>query len=380
MTPAGRPPIGRALGLLLAVVMLLFSSSCMPPPVTRTRSVAAVNSLLVVSEMREEGSTVWAFNPANLQDKRLLGNFPHQRGFPLRGVVSPDGTSIALVQLPPGADRFSGARLLIMLRDGSSQRTLEEGIDYDIVPIWSPDSREMAFVKRAGPASAGTAPGVSEVPPSPSPTEVYAAGADGKNRRLLFKDAQSLDLYLVGWQNDVKRIVYRKFTKAGDEVWAFDLASGQSQRLSSLSKSPAYGVKLSPDGNTLIASVRQDNGFDVITESLDGQNRRVLSKGNRRPSSPLFAPDGRRIAFDVETTDQGASVGIMDTGPETVTRLSSPSGSKEIPLSFSPDGVWILVRVNQEGRSRVYLLRVNDGTKEHLDSAYWIEPIGWTRG
>lgn len=380
MIQAGSILNRRALGLLLAVAALLLSASCGPPPVTRTKttSVPSVN-LLVVSEMREEGSTLWAINPANIQDKRLMGSFPHQPGFPLMGVISPDGASIALVQLPPGADRFSGARLLIVSKDGVNQRALEEGIDYDILPVWSPDSRELVFVKRAGPAAAG-APVAPEAPPAPPPTEVYAIGADGKNRRLLFMDSQSLDLYLVGWHKDGKRIIYRRFTAAGDELWAFNLSNGQPQALSTLSTTPAYGVRISPDGTAVVASVLQDKAYNVVSQSLEGQSRKVLSKGNRRPSSPLFAPDGRRIAFDVEPPQQGAAVGIMDAGAETITRLSSPSGGKEIPLTFSPDGEWLLIRHSQDGRTRALLLRMKDGTKEFLDTAYWVEPIGWIKG
>ncbi|MDO8688497.1 MAG: hypothetical protein Q7R39_00545 [Dehalococcoidia bacterium] len=364
--------------MFLALMVLMLPVACAPPPVITTKTVAG--DLLVASEMREEGSSVWAINPSNLQDKRLLGSFPHQPGFPLRGSVSPDGSSIALSLLPPGADRFSGARLIIMAKDGSSQKVLEEGIDYDILPVWSPDSQQLAFVKRAPPAPDGAATGAAEVP-ALSPSEVYASSLDGKSRRLLFKDSQSLDLYLVGWPLNGKSIIYRRFTSAGDQLWAFDLASGQSQSLSTLSKAPAYGVRLSPDGASVVASVRQDTGFDVVSQSLEGQNRRVLSKANRSASNPLFAPDGRRVAFDVEPLQPGAaSVGIMDVGGEAVTQLSSPAGGKDIPLSFSPDGNWLLVRHSQDGRTQPFLLRVSDGVKEYLDAAYWLEPIGWTKG
>ncbi|MDP2660027.1 MAG: hypothetical protein Q8R28_04800 [Dehalococcoidia bacterium] len=367
------------MGLLLTLVVLALPMACSPPAVTRTKTVA--ENLLVASEMREEGSTVWAINPSNLQDKRLLGSFHHQPGFPLRGSVSPDGASIALSLLPPGADRFSGARLVVMAKDGSSQTPLEEGIDYDVLPVWSPDSQQLAFVKRAAPAPAGEAAGASEVLPAPSPTEVYASSLDGKSRRLLFKDSQSLDLYLVGWPLNGKSIIYRRFTSAGDQLWSFDLASGQSQSLSTLSKAPAYGVRLSPDGASVVASVRQEAGFDVVSQSLEGQNRRVLSKANRTASNPLFAPDGRRVAFDAEPLQQGASsVGIMDVGAEAVTQLSSPAGGKDIPLSFSPDGNWLLVRHSQDGRAQNFLLRVSDGVKEYLDAAYWLEPVGWIKG
>lgn len=367
---------------VIAAVILLTAASCQTQPLTRTQSgAAATRASLVVSEMREEGSTVWAVNPTNIQDKRVLGSFPHQPGFPLRGSISPDERILALVQLPPGADRFTGARLLLMNNDGSGQRVLEEGIDYDILPLWSPDSKELAFVKRSGlPTPAAGAAAAAQALPAALLAEVYVSGADGKNRRLLFKDSQSLDLYLVAWTNDGKRLVYRRFSDAGDEVWAFDMTVGQSQRLSSLGRAPAYGVRLSPDGGSIVASVRQNNSYDVISQTLDGQNRRVLSKGNRSSSSPIFAPDGRRIAFDVEPPQQGAAVGIMETGADTISRLSSPAGGKEVPLLFSPDGEWLLVRHYQEGRSRAFIMRIKDGLKEYLETAYWVEPIGWVKG
>ncbi len=372
----------RVVVSLLAVLALGLGVSCQPPPLTQSRLQTGIANLVIISEMREEGSTIWAINPADLLDKRLLASFPHQSGFPLRGAISPDGRSMALVQLPPGAERFSGARVVVMNKDGTGQRTLEDGIDYDITPLWSPDSRELVFVKRSGqPQAPGGAPGAAEVPPPAPSAEVYAVGSDGNNRRLLFKDAQSLDLYLVAWQKDGKRVILRRFLTTGDELWALDLAGSPLQRLSVLSRTPAYGVGLSPDGASVIASVRQDDSsYDVISQSMDGQSRRVLSKGNRRPSNAIFAPDGRRIAIDVEPPQQGAALGIMEAGADTITRLSSPSGGKEVPLTFSPDGEWLLVRHLQEGRARALILRIRDGTKEYLETAYWVEPIGWTKG
>lgn len=372
----------RTAGWLLAFLALALVISCQPPPLTQSRLQAGTANLLILSEMREEGSTLWAFNPANLQDKRVLGSLPHQPGFPLRGAMSPDGRLMALVQLPPGAERFTGARLVLMNKDGTGQKTLEDGVDYDILPLWSPDSRELVFVKRSGPAPAPAGPpGAAETPPAAPPAEVYAMGSDGKNRRLLLKDSQSLDLYLVAWQRDGKRVVFRRFTTGGDELWALDMAGGQTQRLSSLSRAPAFGVQLSPDGTSVIASVRgEDSGYQVISQSLDGQSRRVLSKGNRGPSNAVYAPDGRRVAFDVEPPQQGAALGVMEAGGDTITRLSSPTGGKEVPLSFSPDGEWLLVRHLQEGRARALILRMRDGVKEYLETAYWVEPVGWTKG
>lgn len=378
MTLSGRRRGGQAAWLLAA--LLLASASCQPPPLIQSQSRAASVAWLVVSEMREESSTVWAVNVANLQDKRVLASFPHQPGFPIRGAVSPDGGSIALVQLPPGADRFSGARLLVMGADGSGQRVLEERVDYDVLPQWSPDGKEVAFLRRSQPTPPAAAPGGAEAPPAAPAPQVYAVGADGKNRRLLFQDAQALDLYLVAWHPDGRRLLYRRFSGAGDELWAFDLVAGRAQLLSKLSQVPVYGVHLSPDGVGLVASVRQGDSYDVISQSLAGQDRRVLSQGNRRPSNPLYTPDGRRIAFDTELPQQASAVGIMEAGAQSITRLSSPEGGKEVPLLFSPDGERLLLRHDQDGRARTLILRLKDGAKEYLDTAYWVEPIGWPKG
>ena len=379
----GKAQTARAAILVLVVLTLALAASCRPDPVTQSLSKyrAVPSPLLIVSEMREEGSTVWAVNPANLTDRRVLGTFPHQPGFPIRGAISPDELSVALVQLPPGADRFTGARLLMMNSDGTGLRTLEEGVDYDVQPPWSPDSRELAFVKRPARTGSGAGgPGVSEAPPPATlPAEVYAIGLDGKDRRILFSENESFDLYLVGWHRDGNRLIYRRFTSAGDELWVYELASGGSKLLSNLSRSPAYGVRLAPDGASIAASVRRDDSYEVVSQALEGQGRRVLSRGNRRPSNTVFAHDGRRLAFDTET-QQGTAVGIMEAGAETITRLSSPAGGKEVPLLFSPDGQWLLVRHHQDGRARVLILRMKDGAKEYLETAYWVEPIGWTKG
>jgi Tol biopolymer transport system component len=256
--------------------------------------------------------------------------------------------------------------------DGTGQRLLEEGIDYDILPQWSPDSRELAFVKHHGIGPPGT----------PATTQVYIIGVDGNDRRLLLEDKEALDLYLVGWRPDGRQLIYHRFVPEGDQLWTFDLKEGRASLVTTLSRTPAYGVHLSPKGDRVVASLRQGRGsFAVVSVGLEDQPRESISEGNRKPSNAIFSPDGQRIAYDTDPGEQQPrSLQLLEVATSNVVLLAANDGSKDVPLSFSPDGRWLLVRQHQKERAPLYLLELEKGTKEYVVSNYWVEPIGWTRG
>ncbi len=107
----------------------------------------------------------------------------------------------------------------------------------------------------------------------------------------------------------------------------------------------AVDPQISPDG-TSVVYVRQF--ADIMTDkrysnlwivSSDGSRHRPLTTGQFNDGSPRWAPDGRRLAFTSNRSEQQQiHVRWMDTGQTTVvTSLEYPPGA----IAWSPDGKWL---------------------------------------
>ncbi|GAB5534423.1 MAG: S9 family peptidase [Rubricoccaceae bacterium] len=104
----------------------------------------------------------------------------------------------------------------------------------------------------------------------------------------------------------------------------------------------AADPQISPDGQHVVyIRTSMDRMADRRRQSLwivdtDGENHRKLTSSERNEGSPLWSPDGSRVAY-VSSTDEGAELYVrwMDTGQTArLTQLDrSPSG-----LVWSPDG------------------------------------------
>ena len=103
--------------------------------------------------------------------------------------------------------------------------------------------------------------------------------------------------------------------------------------------------QISPDGRSVVYVLcRADKMADVFYSNLwistvDGKSQRPVTQGAYRDTSPVWSPDGARLAY---LSNRGGKTQIhvrwMDTGQDAeITDLEqAPSG-----IAWSPDGRWI---------------------------------------
>jgi Tol biopolymer transport system component len=182
---------------------------------------------------------------------------------------SPDGTRVAF-----DSDRDGERGVYIAARDGTGVRRVS-GPGYAAVPTWSPDGRQMAFVRAE--------------PDRPRVWNLWLLTLEtGEMRRLTgFRFGQT---WSGSWFPDGRHIAYTH----EDRLAVLDLDGGPTRQYRSpikgrLMRTPA----VSPAGHHVIFQVAGDGAW--LLDLRDGAMRPVLSD----PSAEEFAwsPDGRRVAF-----------------------------------------------------------------------------------
>lgn len=202
--------------------------------------------------------------------------------------------------------------------------------------------------------------------------------------------------YCPSWSPDGSQIVYGSMGTEAYEVWAVRLADGETRQLTagggfhpavspdgkhvtyddrgargriySMSITGGEPVRLtpesmggnfsghSPDGATIIFTA----GGDIWSmPSEGGEASKVLSR-DVHETRPVYAPDGKRIAFDsadVERSDN-RDIWVYDTVEKIFSRLTNDPG-KEIQPHWSPDGSMIAYMSEKSGNRDVWIMKAD---------------------
>ncbi len=115
---------------------------------------------------------------------------------------------------------------------------------------------------------------------------------------------------------------------------------------------------LSPDGRSIALTI-DDGNPDIWVYQVD---RKVLSRLTFSPRSehtPIWYPDGRRVAFVLDAPPFHLYAAPADGSSEPTAVLESPIDSYAEVIS--PDGRWMVVRQSTEGDYSLWLLELGDG-------------------
>ncbi len=114
----------------------------------------------------------------------------------------------------------------------------------------------------------------------------------------------------------------------------------------------------------------------VYLAEIGGDSVKMLSDAIASSSCPAFSPDGLRLAFCSDSGD-GSRLFIMcrdGSSPHPLTdKIKGCSCGPDAPLSWSPDGSWIMLPIQGEDRSQpiydIFIVSSNDGQVINLTSA-----------
>jgi TolB protein len=234
-------------------------------------------------------------------------------------VLSPRGDRVAFTRDvdPCVPDPDSTCRttfdLLTANPDGTGERlVLSGGTDTSfIAPDWSPDGKRITVTAESDPG--GGLRGIAVV------------NADGTGLRSL--DRLGLD---GTFSPDGKDIAY---TRSG-ELWVLDVASGATRVLTS--GADATGVPdWSPDGKRIVFT----SLFEVLSVSAKGGTPTGLIKVGTSfsisfPRTPVYSPDGTKVAFAARLTDPNDP---LDISLPAVLSLSLDLGDPAVVVQQAGD-------------------------------------------
>jgi dipeptidyl aminopeptidase/acylaminoacyl peptidase len=246
--------------------------------------------------------------------------------------------------------------------DGSSSAPLAQTSADEIGPVWSPDSREIAFVERTSSGSRIMAMEVqtralreiaaidaSDLHWSPDGRhiafvadplqsrrderdnkDIFIVPASGGPPRLLTPGTPRFRDVSPSWSPDSRQIVYVSEETGFSNLYIVDVENGE-QRALTAGKADALTPRWSPDG-ARVAYVRNENFlFHVFTIDVEtGRTNRISDRdgvnggfshdesGPPRPQTPsgslVWSSDGTRLAFTHSDPTRTSDVWIATLG------------------------------------------------------------------
>jgi Tol biopolymer transport system component len=248
------------------------------------------------------------------------------------------------VQVTPDAQ----VQIYTVRPNGHDLRQITDFTDADAVtPDWSPDGRQIAF----------------EIDRDHEPfCGIALMNADGSNIVEL-TPAEFVCENDPHFTPDGARIVFDRFDGVDEAFWIMDITGNNRQRLGQCCADPTP----SPNGEkfSYVAFQDEENFLTALyTANIDGSNPQPLTPFDFGVAVKQdWAPDGRHLVFTKNGIGHppGISANIATIRPDgTGLQLLTHFQGGDVQAlvgSYSPDGRWIVFRLEDHGRFGLYKMR-----------------------
>jgi TolB protein len=266
---------------------------------------------------------------------------------PTDPAVAPDGRAVAIA-----------ARGWLWIVDLTTReaRRLTRGGDIDSSPAWSPDGRQLVFVRD-----------------NTRDTAIMLIDAASGRERVLV-NTPAIDLS-PAFSRDGRSVFYSSAEGGDLDLWRIDVTSGEKRRLTTEPGLELRPQTLSGDEQILYIT-KQRNGVDTISllDLRDNTRRTLREESIASQVRPAVSPDGRRVALNLPGTEHW-HLWLFDL-QQGSTPVQVAHGAR-LPLmpAWSPDGAHIFfVEANENEQFRLWRVPAVGGAAED------VSPVAWNWG
>lgn len=162
------------------------------------------------------------------------------------------------------------------------------------------------------------------------------------------------------------RVLYTSYETGFPRVHVLTVGDVQSRILQANDGVMSFAPRFSPDGRTVVYSLTQGSNTDIWAMDMASGATRRLSVSPAIETAPSYSPDGSQIVFESDRSGT-QQLYIMPASGGEPTRISFGKGRYGTPV-WSPRGDLIAFTKQYDGRFHIGVMRT-DGSEERLLTA-----------
>ncbi len=221
--------------------------------------------------------------------------------------------------------------------DGANQRRVTVGRSLNIQPAWSPDGRSIAYTSyRRG-------------LPNIFVSHIYQGTFDEFPR-----PAGQAETFQPAWSPDGMRIAFWSNRDGNAELYIANRDGANPRRLTTspgIDESPTW----SPSGTQLAFVSDRTGSPQIYTIGADGLGLRRVTTGDSYATRPTWSPlPFNEIAYSART-GPGFDIKVVDIATGQIRQLTFGEGTNESPV-WAPNGRHLAFTSTRSGKSQVFVM------------------------